>query len=114
MERRVAKRSARGRQETHWSAGSLKKRAVNFWRLRIRLKRSIACSRRQVYRQFGADPARATDTRTVQKFRLKVLRELKKIKLAWPCLNYSTDRGVLILYPSAPVIAPSDHRQLSS
>ena len=32
---------------------------------------------RQMYRQFGADPARATDTRTVQKFRLKVLRELK-------------------------------------
>ena len=74
----------------------------------------LRLSWREVYRQFGADPARATDTRTVQKFRLKVLRELKKIKLAWPCLNYSTDRGVLILYPSAPVIAPSDHRQLSS
>ena len=61
---------------------------------------------RQVYRQFGADPARAKDHRTVQKFRIKVLRELKKIKLAWPKLNYTTGRGVLILLPSTPVIAP--------
>ena len=50
---------------------------------------------RQVYRQFGADPARAKDHRTVQKFRIKVLRELKKIKLAWPKLNYTTAKGVL-------------------
>ena len=69
---------------------------------------------RQVYRQFGAHPARATDNHTVQKFRLKVLRELKKIKLAWPELNYATSRGVLILYPSTPVIAPADQRQLAS
>ena len=69
---------------------------------------------RQVYRQFGADPARAKDHRTVQKFRVKVLRELKKIKLAWPKLNYTTGRGILILLPSTPAIAPSDHRQLAS
>ena len=31
--------------------------------------------------------------------------ELKKIKLAWSGLNYSTARGVLILHPSTP--APS-------
>ena len=29
-------------------------------------------------------------------------------------VNYSTARGVLILLPSTPVIAPSDHRQLAS
>ena len=69
---------------------------------------------KQLYCQFGAEPVRATDTRTVQKFRLKVLRELKKIKLAWPELNYSTGRGVLILSPSTPVIAPVDQRQLAS
>ena len=69
---------------------------------------------KQVYRQFGADPARAKDHRTVQKFRIKVLRELKKIKLAWPKLNYTTGRWVLILYPSTPAIPPSDHRQLVS
>ena len=68
---------------------------------------------RQLYRQFGADPARATETRTVQKFRLKVLRELKKIKLAWPNLNYSTGRGVLILHPSKPSIPPTEQLSLA-
>ena len=68
---------------------------------------------RQVYRQLGADPARAKDHRTVQKFRVKVLRELKKIfaGLAGPEL-LDGQRG---LDPLAlnPVIAPSDHRQLA-
>ena len=62
---------------------------------------------RQVYRQFGSDPDKASDNQTVQNFRYKVLRELKKIKLAWSELNYSTARGVLILHPSTPAIAPS-------
>ena len=31
-----------------------------------------------------------------------MLRELKKIKLAWPELNYTTAKGVLILHPSTP------------
>ena len=47
-------------------------------------------------------------------FRSEVLRELKKIKLAWPGLNYATAPGVLILHPSTPVIAPVDQRQLAS
>ena len=55
---------------------------------------------RQVYRQFGVDPARASDRVTVRNFQREVLRELKKIKLAWPDLNYSTAPGVLILHPS--------------
>ena len=62
---------------------------------------------RQVYRQFGVDPARASDRVTVRNFQRKVLRELKKIKLAWPDFNYTTAPGVLILYPSAPHISPS-------
>ena len=61
---------------------------------------------KQVYRQFGTDPAQASDNQTVQDFRYKVLRELKKIKMAWPELNYTTGRGVLILLPSTPTIAP--------
>ena len=69
---------------------------------------------RQVYRQFGLHPAKASENQTVQNFRYKVLRELKKIKLAWPDLNYSTSPGVLILYPSTPIIAPSDQGQLTS
>ena len=62
---------------------------------------------RQMYRQFGVDPDNAGDNVTVQNFRRKVLRELKKIKLAWPELNYSTGRGVLILHPSTPTIRPA-------
>ena len=61
---------------------------------------------RQVYRQFGSDPDKASDNVTIQDFRSKVLRELKKIKLAWPDLNYTTARGVLILLPSIPHISP--------
>ena len=60
-----------------------------------------------MYRQFGLHPARASDKNTVQNFRRQALRELKKIKLAWPELNYLTAPGVLILLPSAPGIAPS-------
>ena len=67
---------------------------------------------KQLYRQFGVDPAKASDHRTVQDFRRKVIRELKKIKIAWPELNYATARGVLILYPSTPVIAPLNQDQL--
>ena len=62
---------------------------------------------RQLYRQFGADPEKASDKFTVRDFRQNVLRELKKIKLAWPGLNYTTARGVLILLPSAPAISPA-------
>ena len=61
---------------------------------------------RQVYRQFGVDPSRARDRVTVRNFQREVLRELKKIKLAWPELNYSTAPGVLILHPSTPAIPP--------
>ena len=78
------------------------------------LRAPLRLSWRQVYRQFGAHPAKARDNVTVQNFRRKVLRELKKIKLAWPSLNYSTCRSVLILSPSVPAIPPSDHRQLAS
>ena len=47
-----------------------------------------------------SDPTKANEHRTVQDFRRKVLRELKKIKIAWPELHYSTAKGVLILSPS--------------
>ncbi len=49
---------------------------------------------KQVYRQFGAHPDKASDRFTVHAFRYKVLRELKKIKLAWPGLNYATPPGL--------------------
>ena len=62
---------------------------------------------RQIYRQFGVDPDKASNKFTVRSFREKALRELKKIKMTWPELNYSTAKGVLILSPSKPAIAPT-------
>ena len=44
---------------------------------------------------------------TIQAFRKDCLRELKKIKLAWPGLNYGTDKGVLLLDHSDPAIPPA-------
>ena len=68
---------------------------------------------RQLYRQFGTDPAKANDKRIVKIFRRQALRELKKIKVAWADLNYATAPGVLILLPSTPAIPPtSGHLEL--
>ena len=71
------------------------------------LKRPLRLPWKQLYRQFDADPSRADDHCTIQNFRRKVLRELIKIKAAWPSLNYAKDTGVLILLPSKPAIAPT-------
>ena len=78
------------------------------------LRAPLRLTWRQVYQQFGAHPDKASDKRTVQNFRSKVLRELKKIKFAWKELNYSTGKGVLIVYPSRPAIAPVSEGQLTS
>ena len=71
------------------------------------LTRPVRITWRQLYRQFGTDPAKASDKFIVRNFRQNVLRELEKIKLAWPDLDYTTALGVLILLPSRPPIAPS-------
>ena len=62
---------------------------------------------KQVYRQFGTDSAKGSNKFIVRDFRENVLREMKKIKTAWPDLNYATAKGVLILSPSKPAIAPT-------
>ena len=72
------------------------------------LRAPLQITWRQVYQQFGLDPARSSDKRTVLNFRSKTLREMTKIKLSWPGLNYSTAPGLLILLPSIPAIPPSD------
>ena len=74
------------------------------------LQRPLRLSWKQLYRQFGSDPAKASDTRTVDAFRTECLRELKKIKDAWPDLHYQTVTGALLLSPSPPRIAPSQLR----
>ena len=76
------------------------------------LRAPLRLSWRHLYRQFGLHPSKANDHRTVQNFRHQALRELKKIKLAWQGLNYSTAPGVLILHPSTPMIAPLNQGQL--
>ena len=48
--------------------------------------------------------------RTVDYFRTDCLRELQKIKRAWPDLYYQTVKGALLLSPSPPRIAPSQLR----
>ena len=78
------------------------------------LRAPLRLTWKQLYQQFGTDPAKASDKRIVKIFRRQALRELKKIKAAWPELNYATAPGLLILLPSTPVIPPSDHRHLSS
>ena len=70
------------------------------------LKWPLRLSWRHLYRQFGADPAKAGNKFIVNAFRTDCLRELKKIKTAWPDLNYATAKGVLILSPSNPRIPP--------
>ena len=78
------------------------------------LRAPLRLSWRQLYRQFGLHPDKASDKRTVLNFRSQALRELKKIKTAWPDLNYTTGRGVLILSPSTPTITPLNQSQLAS
>ena len=51
------------------------------------LRAPLRLSWRQVYRQFGLHPTKASDKRTVLNFRRKVLRELKKIKMIYTCLR---------------------------
>ena len=67
----------------------------------------------QIYRQFGANPANATDKNIVNDFRAKALRELKKIKIAWPGLDYATPAGVLEIRPSESSVPSRQLRLLS-
>ena len=70
------------------------------------LKKPLRLSWPMLYLQFGADPGKANDTNTVNNFRKDCLRELVKIKTAWPGLQYRTGQGVLVLSPSLPCISP--------
>ena len=74
------------------------------------LKRPLRLTWPVLYRQFGVDPARSNDKFTVRDFRADCLRELKKIKDAWPDLHYQTVKGALLLSPSPPRIPPSQLR----
>ena len=71
------------------------------------LKCPLRLSWARLYRQFGVDPAKAGDKRTADDFRKDCLRELKKIQIAWPGLNYATAHGALILQHSKPAVPPA-------
>ena len=71
------------------------------------LKTPLCLSWRQIFRQFGADPEKAGKKGSVSRFRGEVLRELKKIKRAWPDLRYHTVTGALVIEPSPPRIPPA-------
>ena len=60
------------------------------------LKAPLTLSWKQLYRQFGAEPDRASKV-AQQAFRRDCLRELKKIKRAWADLNYHTVTGGLVV-----------------
>lgn len=60
----------------------------------------------RLYVQFGSDPAKATDKHVVDDFRKDALRELKKLKAAWPALDLATPKGCLEIRPCPPSIPP--------
>ncbi len=60
----------------------------------------------QLYAQFGKDPAAASDKVTVQAFRKDILRELRKLKLCWPTLDYKVPKGFLEVKGCMPSIPP--------
>ena len=72
------------------------------------LDRPMRLSWRALYRQFGVEPSRASDKLVVNDFRKDCLRELVKIKTAWPGLKYGTGKGVLIFSSSEPLISAAD------
>ena len=76
------------------------------------LTRPLRLAWTRLYRQFGVNPVQADDMRTVDYFRTDCLRELVKIKTAWPELNYATAQGVLVLSPSKPAILPGSSFRL--
>ena len=77
------------------------------------LKRPLCLSWKQLYSQFGADPAKSSENTTVQHFRKDCIRELKKISRAWPDLHYETVMGGLVVSPSPPRIPPAQLRLIS-
>ena len=71
----------------------------------FKLREPLRLTWRQLYRQFG--PTNKADKVTINNFRAQVLRELAKLKDAWPQLDYRTPMGCLDLHPSPLRIAPA-------
>ena len=76
----------------------------------FKLDRPRSLSWPLLYRQFADAPTKEYDKKAVQRFKESARRELKKIKVAWPGLEYQVvaghrgRAGALVLRPSAPRI----------
>ena len=70
------------------------------------LKGPLRLSWKQLYRQFGADPARGGENVVIQNFRKDCLRELDKLRIAWPTLQYDVPPGHLLIWPSESLVCP--------
>jgi Plasmid encoded RepA protein len=66
------------------------------------MKKSTFIPLKGLHLQFGAE------YKDIKNFQKKVRRELLKIKLAWPQLNYELKRGRIVIHPSQPSIPPAD------
>ena len=60
----------------------------------------------QLYAQFGKDPDKAHDKDIVNDFRKDALRELRKLRLCWPSLDFKTPKGFLEIKGCVPSIPP--------
>ena len=77
------------------------------------LKAPLTLSWKQLYRQFGADPLKVSNHGSVSMFRAACLRELKKIKRAWPKLHYGTITGGLMISPPTDRASREDQQCLN-
>lgn len=68
------------------------------------LHRPLRLPWRSLYRQFAYSPDRAGDKYAVRNFRMDACRELVKLKIAWPGLQYGLPAGSLEIRPSTPPI----------
>ena len=79
------------------------------------LNRPVQISWNQLYQQFGEDPSNAERGRSVVgDWRKKAIRHLKRIKVAWPGLDYTTPKGALVLLPTTTPSVPPRKLQLLS
>ena len=69
------------------------------------LREPLRLSWLHLYRQFAVRPAKA-DKDSVNAFRKRALRELRKLRTAWADLDYGLPRGYLELRPTRPRIEP--------
>ena len=70
------------------------------------LEQPVVLSWRQLYFQFGARPEQGVHKAIRQNFRASVLRELRKLEVAWPDLRYEVRRGGLKIWPSRSIVRP--------